>query len=57
MTHPAVQAYLEAEAAANRAIGGANHKVILARVAEGHGMSIQELRSLVLDETVPSGAG
>lgn len=57
MTHPAVQAYFEAEKAANATPCGADCKAILTTVAESHGIDPKELRSMILDETIPMGAG
>lgn len=57
MTHPAVQAYYEAEKAANATPVGADCKAILIAVAESHGIDAKELRGMILDETIPMGAG
>lgn len=55
--HPAVTTYLEREKADNATPQGADHKAILADVAQEHGMHAATLRNLVLDATNHMGAG
>ena len=50
--HPALTAYLEREKAATATPQGADHKAILADVAQEHGMGATDLRDLIKKHTV-----
>lgn len=55
--HPAVTEYLDREKAANAKPKGADHMTLLAEVAQEHGLTTNDLGSMVLDETNAMGAG